>query len=886
MGKSCWKEKNKNSSSKKLFILDASGFVFRAYFALPEMKNPLGESSQVVFGFIRSINKLIKEFSPEYMVAVFDGPNNKQSRREIYADYKSNREKKIEDLSSQIALVKEFCHLKGLVHLEIDSVEADDVIASLSRQALEDDYEVCICTADKDLLQLAEPKVVLWNPWKDQGIIEEEDVVQRYGVPPKTIPDYLALVGDSSDNIPGVSGCGPKKAVALLQQFGSVEGLLDNLDQVKGANFTMLAEQRDILKLSKRLAVLDKQISLNFSISSLSFPQSSTNEDVLKTFYMQQGFKTLVQYQDQEVNIPVVEVLVISDPKSLEAVLKNLEGKKVAFAAAYSGKHLLSLVLQGLALSEGESTVYIDLQKHSQELLPLLQRFFLREDILYYGYNIKRDLHALMNAGVVIRNISCDLALVEHLINGGAKTSYQSLLINHGFTIAASRFMKEWGYQALPLVKLPESPAQYFGELVTYLSKLRGSLLDELQRKNLSDILFNLEAPLEQILFAMERAGMPLDIKELVSLECSLEEELITLTNEIYTLAGESFNIKSPKQLSDVLYNKLGLTPIDKARSTKAEVLGALSTEHEIVDKILSFRALEKLLSTYVKALPRQVDPCTNRIHATFDQTGTTTGRLACRDPNLQNIPKRSEQGLSLRKAFRFEREGYSFLSADYSQIELRFLAHLSQDNFLKQAFDLGEDVHAVTASQVFQVSLNQVTKQQRLQAKTVNFGIIYGQQAYGLSKILKISLREAQALIKAYFDRYPGVAHFVDETIKQASRDLRVTTMLGRERIIDNWDEYPGVRAASGRLAVNTRIQGSAAELIKCAMLQISKAIQQRNLKSRILLQIHDELIFEVPDQELQEVSILVRREMESAMTLTVPLVVNILIGKNWAEC
>ncbi|WP_100934524.1 DNA polymerase I [Candidatus Chlamydia corallus] len=869
---------------KKLFVLDASGFIFRAYFGLPEMKNPQGKATQAVFGFIRSLNKLIKEFSPEHMVAVFDGPNNKQSRQEIYADYKSNRQKKFEDIPSQIALVKEYCSLIGLAYLEKESVEADDVIASIAKQAIQENYEVCVCTADKDLLQLVDDHVVAWNPWTDQGIIGIQEVVDRYGIPPRNIPDYLALVGDSSDNIPGLPGCGPKKATALLKQFGSVEGLLENLEEVKGLSQTMLSERRDTLELSKKLALLDYSIPIPLPIQSLTFPQHLSDEEKLIHFYIQQGFKTLVP--SKQTKVSTVDVQILEDVESVTNVLKLLQEGSIAFAAAYTGNYLPSLELAGLALTQGSGVFFIRLGKESPEIITLLKEFFLRKDLAFYGYNIKRDCHALLNAGIVIREISCDLALAEHLTNGGGRTSFQSLLVNHGFTENAHRFAKEWGNLGLPIGRLPEQPEQYFGELVAHLPTLKESILEGINRKNLGHILSDIEMPLEKVLFSMERAGMPLDVEELAILEGILETELATLTEEIYDLSGKPFNIKSPKQLSDILYNELGLRPIDKAKSTRAEVLEALRSEHEVIEKILAFRTIEKLLSTYVKALPRQVDPNTQRIHPSFDQTGTVTGRLACRDPNLQNIPIRSERGMLLRKAFRLAEKNSYFLSADYSQIELRFLAHLSQDESLKFAFESGEDIHAFTASQVFHVPLEQVLKQQRMQAKTVNFGIVYGQQAFGLAKVLKISVGEAQELIQAYFSRYPAVARFVEETIEQAAKDLKVTTMLGRERIIDSWNEFPGSRAASGRFAVNTRIQGSAAELIKLAMLDISKAIQQKQMKSRMLLQIHDELLFEVPQEEIEEMQMLVREKMESAMTLSVPIAVNILIGKNWAEC
>ncbi|SPN73732.1 DNA polymerase I,DNA polymerase I,DNA polymerase I - 3'-5' exonuclease and polymerase domains,DNA polymerase I,DNA polymerase family A [Chlamydia serpentis] len=869
---------------KKLFVLDASGFIFRAYFALPEMKNPEGLGTQAVFGFIRSVNKLIKEFSPEYMVAVFDGPNNKQSRQEIYPDYKSNRKKKFEDIPGQIALVKKYCSLIGLAYLEKESVEADDVIASVAKQAILEDYEVCICTSDKDLLQLVDHHIVVWNPWKDQGVIGVQQIVDHYGIPPNNIPDYLALVGDASDNIPGVPGCGPKRATTLLQQFGSIEGLLENLKEVKGLSQTMLSERRETLELSKKLALLDCNISIPLPIQSLTFPQSIINQEELIHFYIQQGFKTLVT--SKQTTFSKVDVEIVKDIESLANILELFRSGSVAFAAAYVGKHLPSLQPQGLALAQGSNTFFISLENENTPIINLLKSFFLREDLDFYGYNIKRDCHALRNVGIVIREISCDLALAEHLINGGSKTSLQSLLVNHGLTQDAHRFAKEWGNLGLPISCLPEQPEQYFGELVSYLPLLRESILEKVNHKGLTHILREIEMPLEKILFSMERTGMPVDIEELAILEEILEIELATLTEEIFHLSGKPFNIKSPKQLSDVLYNQLGLRPIDKAKSTRAEILEALRGEHEIIEKILAFRTIEKLLSTYVKALPRQVNPITQRIHPSFDQIATVTGRLACRDPNLQNIPIRSDRGMLLRKAFRVNQKNNYFLSADYSQIELRFLAHFSQDESLKIAFESGEDVHVFTASQVFRTPLEEVSKQQRIQAKTVNFGIVYGQQAFGLAKVLKISIAEAQELIQAYFSRYPGVARFVEETIEQAAQDLRVTTMLGRERIIDNWNEFPGSRAASGRFAVNTRIQGSAAELIKLAMINISQIMEREKMKSRLLLQIHDELLFEVPQEEMEIMQLLVKEKMESAMTLSVPIAVNILIGKNWAEC
>lgn len=864
---------------ERIFVLDVSGFIFRAYFALPEMKNPSGDATQAVFGFIRSLNKLIQEFSPRYMVAVFDGPDNKRSRREIYSEYKSNREPRAEDLYQQIPLVKEYCALLGLSLLEVEGVEADDVIASVVQQAVGANYAVTICTADKDLLQLVGGNVNVVNPWKHHQKITEEDVLRMYGIPPAGIPDYLALVGDTSDNIPGVFGCGPKKAQSLLQKYPTVEDIFTNFDLLTPPMQKMLAGQQEGVRMGKDLALLDRNVPLPASIEAFLFPSHESDQDALNCFYRKQGFNSLLQYKKESVTVDVV-----AGYQHFASLLPSLYGKEVAFSVGYQGEFLPSLTVFGVALACDSGVYYLDLEG-SEELLPLLKTLFDREDITFYGYNIKRDLHALCNMGIE-PTVKYDLALAEHLTRGGAKLSFSQLLVDYDLSRFVGQIGKEWGQLSLPILKKPDLPSQYFGEFVFCLPKIKEALLNEVREKGLGDLFFNLEMPLESVLFTMERAGAYVDREYLKHLDRVFTEELSVLTRGIYEMVGEEFNIKSPKQLSHILYTKLGLTPINKARSTKAEVLESLSWQHIVVEKILSYRMIDKLLSTYVRALPKQIDPHTLRIHPTFNQTGTMTGRLACQDPNLQNIPIRSDRGRLLRKAFCVPSEGTYFLSADYSQIELRFLAHLSQDESLKLAFESREDVHTFTASQVFRVPLESVTKEQRMQAKTVNFGIIYGQQAYGLSKTLKISMSEAQGLIDAYFERYPGVAHFIHETIEHSSQHLRVTTLLGRERSIEDWSETPYSRASSGRLAVNTRIQGSAAELIKLAMLQLSDAFQRRRLKTKMLLQVHDELIFEVPEEEKEEIQTLVRDIMESAIILSVPLVVNILVGKNWAEC
>lgn len=871
---------------EEILILDATGFVFRAYFALPEMRNPAGESVHAVFGFVRSVLKLVKSFSPQKMIAVFDAPDNKQSRQAIYPEYKSHRVLKFDDLPAQIQLAKSFCSLFGLNYLEEPSVEADDVIGSLTRLAVSEGYKVGICSGDKDLLQLVGRNVSVINPWKNNERITEETVLQKFGIAPQHIADYLALVGDTSDNIPGVHGCGPKKAVKLLKAYGSLEAILDNIEALSPSDRKIFQDHQEIATVSKRLALLNKDIPLSLSVADLKFPMKTIDVGALNDFYKQQGFNTLIDLKSPAQNCNV-QVTIVQDAQAVADLVNRLKGKQVCFAAAYLGELLLSLKCVGLALAESQSGVYyVDFSLHANDLIQELNQLFGDKDTTFYGYNVKRDVHALTNLGINIQSTVYDLVLVEHLLNKGAKVSFQRLLTRLGLDDSVHISIKPWGDQKLPILKLPEEPEQYFGTFVSYLPAMKEVLFKELSDRQLNAIFFDIEAPLEHVLFDMERAGMPIDLKALQRLEIMLSQDLKDVTEEIYAMVGKHFNIKSPKQLSEILYEHLGIKPVDKLRSTKAEILESLKDQHDVINKILAYRSTEKLLSTYVKALPKQVDPATQRIHPTFNQTGTVTGRLSCQDPNLQNIPIRTEKGKILRATFACSRPGYSFLSADYSQIELRFLAHLSGDECLRDAFLSDEDVHSFTASQIFHVPIQQVSDQQRSQAKIVNFGIVYGQQAFGLSKILKISVTEAQALIDAYFARYVKVAEFIADTIECASKNQQVTTLLGRERIIEGWNESTISKAAAGRLAVNTRLQGSAAELIKLAMLSLTKEMRHQNLLSRLLLQIHDELIFEVPDDELEKMQALVQEKMEAAMALLVPLKVNILIGKNWAEC
>ncbi|WP_246481897.1 DNA polymerase I [Chlamydiifrater volucris] len=870
-----------------LYVLDASGFIYRAYFALPDMTNPAGEGTKAVFGFVRSIQKLIKDFSPKYMVAVFDGEDNKKSRRELYANYKANRIQKFPDYPEQQAKIKQFCSLIGLPILEVAEVEADDVIASVARTMKAREINVCVCTADKDLLQLVQNGVYTMNPWKDYVQYREKDVEKSYGILPRSIPDYLAIVGDSSDNIPGVSGIGPKGAVDLLKVYTNVETIVENIDKISGARGEKLRNQKDILILGKKLAILEDSLPVSGSLDDYLFSHDETNEE-LQLFYMKQGFRTLVtkSVSLEESFLPII----VSSSNQIVQMVEALRGREIAFSCAYTGRDIPSLNLQGIALATKNSrdVFYCDFSEKQTFAREAISSLLLDPETCFIGYNVKRDLHALISSGFPIPQVSFDLALAEHLVSGGAKETFPSLLIKYNFFEDANKLTsKEFWKLSLPIENLPDNPEEFFSRIVRRLPEIKEFLSKELNRKGLGKIFQDLEMPLEKVLLEMERVGIFVNTEQMGALSEALHRKQKAVEEEIYSLIGERFNIKSPKQLAHILFTELGLQSPGKM-TTKAEALEALSGAHPVIDKILLFRSYDKLLSTYVDVLPKLVSERTQRIHPTFNQTNTATGRLSCRDPNLQNIPVKSDKEFEVRRAFQpKDIVAGSFLAADYSQIELRFLAHLSQDERLCEAFSSGEDVHVSTAANVFSIPVDKVSEQQRRVAKVVNFGLVYGQQAYGLSKVLKISLQEAKDLIEAYFSKYPRVKKFIDETVEQASVDQKVKTLMGRERIIEDWSEVQGARAASGRLAVNTIIQGSAAELIKTAMCNMAEELKKRPyMESRMILQIHDELLFEAPDIELRELESIVVSVMESAMELSVPLVTNILIGKNWSEC
>ncbi len=890
---------------KKLYLLDASGYLYRSYFAIREMTNHKGESTNALFGFIRSVLKLMKEFQPTYLAAVFDGPNNGAARRALYPDYKAHRKKMPDDLLYQVEWAQKFCKLMGIKELKIAGVEADDTMGSLALWAKKMGLETFLCTADKDMCQLVQEQIAVLNPFKENRILRAEEVEAQYGIPPEKMVDFLAMTGDASDNIPGLTGFGPKTAADLLKRHGTLDTLLEHPELVSGKKKQLtLVEEKERVLLSRRLVAIDTAVPFEKDLDS--FGKSQADAAALRDFYAYMNFSSLLREFDQtddrnsrigeDQNQKVCYTLV-DDAASLDCLIAALfEQKQICVDTETTGLDPMRAKLVGIGLGfSAQQAWYIPLNGNlgKSEGLKKLKPLFESDRIAFFGHNIKYDLHVLQSEGITIHTIGFDTILASYLLNSHRRQhSLDALSLElFGKTKIPIEALIGKGKNQISMQEAPvEKVCTYCCEDVDYTIRLKEKLDTQLKERHLTALYEEIELPLLKVLAVMERNGIYVDIECLHRLSKELKVQIEQSAHEVYALAGEPFNLNSPKQLSSILFEKLGIRPPKKTAtglSTSADVLEGLKKDYPIAGKILEYRALEKLRSTYLDTLPYQVNPQTGRIHCTFNQSMAATGRLSCHDPNLQNIPVRTELGKELRAAFRPQRQGWSFLSADYSQIELRLLAHFSEDPVLIQAFLSGEDVHALTAAEIFAIAPSEVTLEQRNLAKTVNFAIMYGQQAFGLSQELGVDPKTAAAFIHSYFERYRKVKEYFEKCKELSRQTGRATTLFGRERLIPEIHSTNAhVRGAAERLAINTPLQGTQADLIKKAMVDIQKALQRAKSRSMMLLQIHDELLFEIPDEETEQMKEIVQKAMTSVVNLKIPLVVNMHIGKNWREC
>lgn len=888
----------------KLFILDASGYLYRSYFAIRQMTNAKGESTNALFGFIRSVLKLIKDFHPTHMVSVFDGPSNAIARTAIYADYKAHRQAMPKDLLYQIAWAQQFCQLIGIPELMIPEVEADDTMGSVAKWFAEQGGEAFICTSDKDMCQLVSDRIFVLNSFKENQISGPAEVEKQFGVTPKQIIDFLAITGDASDNVPGLSGFGPKTAADLLRQFGTLDYILDHPAEISGKKKQdTLIQERDKVLLSRRLVTVNLHVPFPKEHSFFKLNQQPL--DPLREFYSYMNFSSLLREletnaePDQKTPQAAEEVsyLLVDNLDDLHVLVHELsKHKSICIDTETTDIRPLRARVVGIGLGvEPGKAWYIPLNSKMNKIdvLNVLKPFLENPTIGFYGHNIKYDYHVLLNEGINLANIGFDTILASYLLNSHSRQhslDHLSLECFGKVKISIQELIGK-GKNQLSMLEVPlDKVCAYCCEDVDYTVRLKELLAPQLEKRGLNGLYNDLELPLLPILARMERHGIYVDTEILKGLSVDIAKEIATTANAIYQMAGETFNLNSPKQLSQILFEKMGIHPPKKTatgHSTNADVLDSLKNDYPIASKLLEYRSLEKLRSTYIDTLPQEVNPATQRIHCNFNQSVAATGRLASQDPNLQNIPVRTEMGRKIREAFRPQLPHWSYLAADYSQIELRILAHLSEDPVLMQAFLANEDIHTFTASQIFNVPPTLVTKEQRHQAKTVNFGIMYGQQAFGLSQELGIDPKTAAAFIHLYFQRYHKVKEFIEKCKNQARLTGKAVTLLGRERLIPEITSQNGtLRAIAERLAVNTPIQGTQADLIKLAMLEIDRKLTERKLKAYLILQIHDELLFEVPDEELLEVKQLVHDAMGGVMSLKIPLVVDIHVGKNWKEC
>lgn len=891
---------------KNLYILDASGYIYRSYFAIRNMTNAKGESTNGLFGFIRSVMKLFKDFDPTHFVAVFDGPHNAKSREAIYVNYKAHRSAMPPDLLYQIQWAQQFCNLMGLPMMSVPGVEADDTMGSIAIWGAEKEADVYICSSDKDLCQLVNGKVKILNTFKDNLIMGSKEVEEAFGVAPEQIIDYLAITGDSSDNVPGVTGFGPKTASELLKKFGSLENLLANPSQIGSPKKEeALRAGTESALMSKKLVTLDLHVP--FEKDEHFFEVKPPKRSELVEFYTQMKFHTLIKELEeslpdttpQATQAPELktEYILVDNETSLDLLLKELsKEKEICFNAEATSQQpmLAELVGIGLGVRPGQAW-YIPMNGKlgKNKALEKLKPFFENPDHSFFGHNIKYDYHVLENHGIKISKLGFDTILASYVLNSQSRQHGLDSLslelfgkVKTPLSTLVGKGKKEISMFFVPLPQVCE----YCCEDVDYTIRIKEKLEAEIKERNLQDIFSNIEMPLSNVLGQMERHGIFLDTGVLSKLSQEVTVQIADLEKQIYTMAGEEFNLNSPKQLSQVLFEKLSLPAPRKTAtgwSTDADVLEKLSEKFPIAKLIQEYRGLEKLRSTYIDSLPLEINPRTRRIHCTFNQSVAATGRLSCQNPNLQNIPVRSEMGIRIREAFRPEKEGWSYIGGDYSQIELRLMAHLSEDPYLMEAFRNGDDIHRYTAATLLGIPQEEVTKEQRQNAKAVNFGIIYGQGPFGLSQELGIDIKEASRFIEMYFKRYSKVKEFL-ETRKEYARETgRAKTSLGRERLIPEiHSKNPQIRAAAERLAINTPLQGMAADLIKMAMLNIDKKLKNSGLQGYMILQVHDELIFEVPDGEIPVFEALVKKEMQEVYPLNVPLLVDINIGKNWKEC
>ncbi len=898
-------------SEKKppLVLVDGSSYLFRAFHALPPLTNSKGQPTGAVYGVINMLRKLRDDYQPENMAVVFDA-KGKTFRNDMYPEYKANRPPMPDELRSQIEPLYELVEALGFPMIIIPGVEADDVIGTYARHATEQQIEVLVSTGDKDLAQLVNEHVTLINTMNNY-LMDEAGVLEKFDVPPQAIVDYLALVGDTADNIPGVPKVGPKTAAKWLKQYGTLDNLIAHADEIKGKVGESLREHLDQLPLSRALTTIKQDVELEQAITELAL--QPPQRDKLKQLYAELEFKTWLSEletgdgattQGTATNdAPVGHYETILELNEYQAWLQRLrDAGEFAFDTETTSLDYMQARVVGVsfAVKPGEAA-YVPFahdypgapeQLDEDTVLGLLKPLLEDDSLRKIGQNLKYDAHVLKNHHIELRGIAQDTMLQSYVLDSTKRHNMDDMalrLLNKTtihFEDIAGKGVKQLTFNQIDLEQAGPYAAEDADITLQLFHKLSAELTAE---PSLQSVYQDIELPLLNVLLGIERNGVKVDVAMLQQQSNELAKRMLEVEKASFEEAGESFNLASPKQIQQIFFDKLGLPVIRKTPkgqpSTAEDVLQTLAEDYELPRLILEHRSLSKLKSTYTDKLPLQVNKQTGRVHTSYNQTVAATGRLSSTDPNLQNIPIRSSEGRRIRQAFIAE-PGNKLLAADYSQVELRIMAHLSQDENLLHAFAEGIDVHRATAAEVFGVPLDEVEAEQRRAAKAINFGLIYGMSAFGLAKQLNIGRLEAQDYIDVYFTRYPGVKTYMDTTRELAHEKGYVETVFGRRLYLPEINSRNGQRRQyAERTAINAPMQGTAADIIKRAMIAVDKALAQSHLDARVVMQVHDELVVEVAEAQVEALADLLRIEMESAAELKVPLVVDIGIGDNWDE-
>ncbi|WP_129128132.1 DNA polymerase I [Geomonas oryzae] len=883
-----------------LYLLDGSSYIYRAYFAIRHLSSPNGFPTNALYGFTQMLLKVMKDRAPAHVAVIFDAGKH-TFRNELFPAYKATRSAMPEDLAQQIAPIKQMVRAFNIPALELTGWEADDIIGTIAKKAESAGLDCVVVTGDKDLMQIVTEHVTLLDTMKDKsfGI---PDVIEKFGVEPARVVDVLALWGDTSDNIPGVPGVGEVTAKKLLQEYGTLDELLARAGEVKGKTGERLVEFADQARLCRTLATIDCNVPIEYDIDD--FAVTPPDNRRLAALFREYGFATLLKDLTSSPTLSCERYSVVLTEDELRALVEKLE-KAPAFAIDLETTSLnpYEARIVGYAVScHGHEAYYIPVghrylgapEQLSDELvLQLLGPLLADPNRKKIGQNLKYDYQVLKLSGTEMAGIWCDTMLAAYLVNPARNSQGLDALaleyldhrmISYSEVVGSGKC--ELNFSEVDL----DRAGPYSCEDADATFLLHEILLPKVREQGMEKLLFEVEMPLMGILADMELQGVKLDVELLKELSAGFGQQLIELEAKIHAHCGGPFNINSPKQLGEMLFGRMGLASGKKTKgktawSTNVEELERLAEEHEVARLLLQYRSISKLKSTYTDALPRLIDAKTGRVHTSYNQAVTNTGRLSSSDPNLQNIPVRGEEGRGIRRAFIAE-PGSLILSADYSQIELRVLAHLSGDRVLCDAFAAGEDIHRRTAAEVFGMFPELVTSEMRRQAKVINFGVIYGQGAFSLAKELGVPPKQAKAFIDSYFERHAGARSFLDSCIAEAETCGFVTTILGRRLQIPEIASKNGnVRAFAQRNATNYPIQGSAADIIKAAMIRVSHRMQEEQVQSRLIMQVHDELVFEVPEHERELMEELVRTEMEGALPLAVPLKVDLNFGLNWSE-